>query len=231
MDWHRVERGWEEYLKDAGEEHWREAFVPVIEGVIVDQGEQWNADLGMRFDVHNLFAEEWFSDYMLGFPEHILETTRGDMALLLQQGMKEGWSINETMDQLDLVFKGWIDGDLSEEEREQLKVRTPAYRREMIARTETLKASNAGSMELFRGWGMPMKEWLATFDPPRARAEHMDAGRRYTEGGDPGPIGIDEYFVVGGERMLYPHDPNASAGNVINCRCSVAPYDPAWANL
>ena len=39
---------------------------------------------------------------------------------------------------------------------------------------------------------------------------------------------IDETFEVeniegGVDNMLYPSDPNGSAGNVCNCRCVVAP--------
>lgn len=30
---------------------------------------------------------------------------------------------------------------------------------------------------------------------------------------------LDKPFYVGGERLMYPADPNGSAGNVINCRC------------
>ena len=31
-------------------------------------------------------------------------------------------------------------------------------------------------------------------------------------------------FLVGGEQLLYPGDPAGSSENVINCRCSVAPF-------
>ena len=41
-------------------------------------------------------------------------------------------------------------------------------------------------------------------------------------------VNIDETFEVeningGVDNMLYPLDPNGSAGNVCNCRCTVAP--------
>jgi len=35
-------------------------------------------------------------------------------------------------------------------------------------------------------------------------------------------VGYNEKFNVSGQEMEYPGDPNASAGNVVNCRCTVA---------
>lgn len=69
--------------------------------------------------------------------------------------------------------------------------------------------------------------WLATISG-RTRPEHVSAGRRYAPGGRPGPIPIRDSFVVGGEKMRFPHDPNASAGNVIGCRCVDVLYSKEW---
>jgi hypothetical protein len=33
---------------------------------------------------------------------------------------------------------------------------------------------------------------------------------------------LEKPFFVGGENILYPGDGKASAGNVINCRCTIA---------
>jgi uncharacterized protein with gpF-like domain len=40
-------------------------------------------------------------------------------------------------------------------------------------------------------------------------------------------VGTDEDFAVGGEALRFPADPAGSAGNTINCRCSVLPIIPA----
>jgi hypothetical protein len=35
-------------------------------------------------------------------------------------------------------------------------------------------------------------------------------------------VPLDKPFNVSGQNLMFPGDPNGSAGNVINCRCSVA---------
>ena len=88
-----------------------------------------------------------------------------------------------------------------------------------LVRTEATAAANYATMQsaqtIFPGAQM-MKEWVASFDD-RTRDAHAEAGASQ-------PIPYDESFLVGGEFMQYPGDPAGSAANVVNCRCSVAPF-------
>lgn len=99
----------------------------------------------------------------------------------------------------------------------------------VTARTEVIGAANAGAYEqmVFSGFTDDEvdKEWLATEDP-RTRKSHREAdGQR---------VGLHQPFVVdvvkseggvdvtvGTENLRFPGDPEGSAGNVINCRCSI----------
>lgn len=84
-----------------------------------------------------------------------------------------------------------------------------------IARTEVVGASNAGSyagVTALGTYGPARKVWLATVDS-RTREAHMDA--------DGQAVALDEPFIVDGEELEYPGDPAGSAGNVINCRCTL----------
>ena len=86
-----------------------------------------------------------------------------------------------------------------------------------IARTETIAASNAGAMAGANDVGIALnKVWLATRDD-RTRQEHLDM--------DNVAVGYNDDFIVDGERLEYPGDPNGSPENVINCRCAVA-FEP-----
>lgn len=208
------------YIAGDSQENWRKVFLPVIEGLIIQQGEMWNAAMGMQWDVRNLFAEAAFNDYMIKFAQQIAKTTNDDITALLQQAMKEGWSIPDMEKALGSLFEQYMSGDLTDEQRAWFEERMPAYRRENISRTETIRASNNGSYQLFKGWGAQGKEWLATYDPPRARDTHMAAGTRYSGAG---AIPIGDPFMVDGEALQYPGDPNGSAANVCNCRCSLSP--------
>ena len=58
---------------------------------------------------------------------------------------------------------------------------------------------------------MKIKIWVATLDG-NTRDAHA--------GADGQEVPIDMPFNVGGEALMFPGDPNGSAENVINCRCS-----------
>ena len=61
--------------------------------------------------------------------------------------------------------------------------------------------------------GVKKKRWVTSGDS-EVRRLHRDAGYRYREG-----IPVDQPFVLGGDFLMYPGDPNGSAANIINCRC------------
>lgn len=41
-------------------------------------------------------------------------------------------------------------------------------------------------------------------------------------------VDVDKPFVIGGEEMMYPRDPAASASNTVNCGCMVIPHMEHW---
>lgn len=210
-----------DYLQISSQENWRETFAPLIQGVVTDQAERWNAAFGVTFDVQNLFALQWFEDYKLTFSNYIMTTSQNDLSALLQQGMYEGWSIPETQRHIGELFDQWTQGGMSDD-LNWFEERMPAYRLEMIARTETMRASNVGSYNLFRQWKAPYKEWMATGDD-RTRPSHMDAWGAYSRGGRVGPIPINDMFQVGGKDMAYPGDPAGGTAETVNCRCAILP--------
>jgi hypothetical protein len=230
MDWAAVFEAWVKYLE--GAEVWRKVFVPLIKGVITDQAERWAAELGLRFDVRNFFAEDWFDAYMLKFAQPINKTTTDFLSRMLKQAMEEGWSIPDMQKRIEAAFDVWAkDTTLTEEERAWFEERLPQYRTEMIARTETMRASNAGTTELYKDWGVKEKEWLSTKDDrTRTYGENRYAKQGPTEhladwpeGPNGQVVGIGEPFVVSGEKLEFPGDPEGSPENTINCRCTVLP--------
>jgi len=97
-------------------------------------------------------------------------------------------------------------------------------RGETIARTETLKALNAGRQEaLDQLIENPnndvqaqdvVRAWDSTGEDGRTRQSHLDADKQ-----DPVPQGVP--FIVGGYSMMYPGDSSMGAppGETVNCRC------------
>lgn len=221
IEWNDVEKSIEEYLAEASDDNWRKVFIPLMQGIITEQGKRWAVELGMEFDVRNLFAEEWFDKYKLQFAKKINDTTSESIHDVLAQAQAEGWSVPETQKNLTTMFKQWMNGDLSKDDFAWFTERMPPHRTEAIARTETIRASNAGNDALFNDWGVKKKEWLATKDD---RTRTYDKGDEFDHvEADGQVVNIDEPFTVSGEKLMYPGDPSGSPGNTINCRCTELP--------
>ncbi|MDD5517841.1 MAG: phage minor head protein [Candidatus Omnitrophica bacterium] len=214
INWKDVEKDWQEYFDEADEENWRKTFVPVIQGVMTDRAKALAIDFGFQFDVVNFYAREWFTDYMLVFAQDINDNTSETLSNMLDQAMNEGWSIPDMQKNMTTMFDQWMKGDIPAEEFQWYKDRMPARRTENIARSESIRASNAGSHELYRENKVKQHEWLSTNDD-RTRPEHAEANGQVRD--------IDEPFNVGGEKLLYPGDPAGSPGNTCQCRCTDLP--------
>lgn len=82
-----------------------------------------------------------------------------------------------------------------------------------IARSEAHTALERGAWEAANSLGVRVtKDWVSREDS-LVRPAHAAAHGQTRE--------IDGNFVVGGELMMYPGDPKASARNNANCRCTV----------
>jgi HK97 family phage portal protein len=209
------------YLSGDSLDGWKKEFQLLIEAIIQDQGKMLNAAFGMEFDVRNLFSEAFFDTYIIPFVQEVASTTEETIRLMLKQGMEEGWSIDAMTDHLFKMFDYWMNDELSPEEFAWYSERMPVWRREMIARTETIGASNYGSHEIYKGWGVKRREWLSTMDD---RTRGMGKNDNYDHVTPNGQVrSIDEPFDVSGEKLMYPGDKAGSAGNVINCRCTTIP--------
>lgn len=206
----------ESYLARQSRDAWRQAFVPIVQGVIGDQASNWATVLGVQFDVRNLYAERWFEAYILEFAQAVSQTTGDGISTVLQQSVREGWGFDQTTGRLQQVFRQWQAGGQAPADFDWLEARMPTYRAMTIARTETMRASNAGALRLFEEWGADGKEWAAHLDH-RVRDSHRAADGQVQPAGQP--------FTVGGARLMYPLDSSLGAplGEIINCRCTVLP--------
>ncbi len=101
-----------------------------------------------------------------------------------------------------------------------------AARAETILRTELQRAFNLStfSQQQASAERIPglTKSWVATADT-RTRESHLRAHMRYKDN----PIPINEPFIVGGHKLMYPNDPNGPPEETINCRCRPATHHPA----
>ena len=149
-------------------------------------------------------SESWLSSvtnflskFALQFVTDIMRTERERMMKLFQQATEEGWGYEKLA-------------------REVASSKMPLKRARVIARTEAHRGAMAGSKEGANSLPYEVvKEWLSASDSrvrrePRNRFDHVELNGQQRE--------IDEPFH-NEEDIMFPGDPEASAGNTIQCRC------------
>jgi len=135
----------------------------------------------------------------------ITETTKEQIRRFLIQSSEKNYTLPETIALLRV--SGITD-----------------YRAELIARTETGRAANIGSMVGTASTGLvTLKEWISARDNrtrriPRDQFDHLNM--------DGIKIPFDAKFKLqnkkgGFDLMLHPCDSSGSAGDVCNCRCTL----------
>ena len=123
---------------------------------------------------------------------------------LMEQAQREGIG----NDQLSQFLRDNLEKEFSRFER---------WRADRIVNTETLTAQQRGAMDGAKSLGIDMKkQWIAY--PGLAQTAERHA---IMPGVNGQTVEMNMPFIVGGEALDHPGDPNGSAENVINCRCDV----------
>jgi len=115
---------------------------------------------------------------------------------------------------LDSLHEGWSIPQTAKALTEKIDGIAP-WQATMLARTDLIALANGASQQravVVNSPELQFKTWLATPDE-RTRMDHRHAHGQ--------TVPISQPFTVGGEQLLYPGDPSASDGNVINCRCTL----------
>jgi len=124
------------------------------------------------------------------------KTTTDALRATLMEGVSLGEDLGQIRDRISTVYDEAQD-----------------FRAETIARTEVGAAQNFGRVAEMENQKVEKKVWIATFS--NTRDAHAAADGQI--------VGVHESFTVDGESLEYPGDPSGSAGNTINCQCSVSP--------
>ena len=134
----------------------------------------------------------------------ITDTLKDKIKAEIIKGQEQGWGVDKIARNLnDAEFPNWMA--------------------KRIVRTELNKASNIGAMVAAADLNIEVnKEWLSAQDDrtrriPRDAYDHLDMNGK--------TVGFDERFIVPSTKsidaMLHPGDPDASVGNIVNCRCTL----------
>lgn len=189
---------------------WQEEFVPLFAGLLAAQGENISAGFGITFDLASETTLAWLDAYSAKFAEGITGVTGQKVEDLIRLGQQEGWSVPD------------MRKALTEEFDQFDKIRAEA-----IARTETIKSSNAGSLEAYRQAGIMKKEWLAVMDG-RTCAFCAEMHAKYGPG--TGGVSLTEVYwneggdmIVGDQKLSFNYESIVHPPLHTNCRCDIIP--------
>jgi hypothetical protein len=92
-----------------------------------------------------------------------------------------------------------------------------------VVRTELGRAFSAATQQ---------RQEQASQHLPGLRKQWRRSGKVHSrvthDAADGQVVDVDEPFLVGGEKLMYPRDPKASARNTVNCGCVQLPYMADW---
>lgn len=158
--------------------------------------EEWTAQIIEYLRYHNA-----------RFVVSITETTTEYLIRQLEQGLADGLSLNEIAAKLDLeVPQIYLNRSFA------------------IARTELNRATNLGTQLAAKDYEYETEKTWITAKDHRVRGREGSYSHIALDGkkidtfdkfGNPNPFN-------NGEPITQPGDPNASPGNTINCRCTIA---------
>jgi uncharacterized protein with gpF-like domain len=122
---------------------------------------------------------------------------------------------------VSVIAKGYQDNISVAEITRNLQNKFGWYKAQAlrIARTETTTATNYATVLAAENSDFELeKTWISVQDkrtrrPPNSIYDHLDMNGV--------KVDLDKPFFTSGEEIMYPGDPKAKAGNVINCRCKV----------
>lgn len=112
------------------------------------------------------------------------------------------------------------------DEPEKVVSGTKFYRwqAERIARTESIGAANYAALEAAEISGYVMvKEWISAHDKRTRSHNKGDLYDHVEKDGERIPLRAEFIFNEGDDKLQFPGDPTGEPGNVINCRCTIAP--------
>lgn len=185
-------------------------FVEIYSTIGLNYGNKVNNDIEKVKKANILFNEYLLKQILLFLSTEggvKINSVRDTLVMDVIKSIKDGLGENATIVDLQNAIYALI-------RKSQSFYKWQALR---IARTETTSASNFSAIEAAKNSDLVLdKMWISVQDD-RTRLnpfDHLDMNNQKQE--------LEKPFFVGGENIMYPGDTKASAGNVINCRCTVA---------
>ena len=199
-----------EYMDIHGIEEWELLFLPLFAGVMSDQAVLLAEALGISmWDVANPEVQAFISNYSFKFANGLGATTKESLRGLVTSAQAEGWSINKLRDELAGAYGGW-----------------DKTRATMIARTETIRSSNAGAVMSYRQAGIEYKQWFTAEDGrvcgycQEMHNKIVGVSENYWAMGDEMTVEVEDQKPT---TMTFSYEDIGAPPLHPNCRCTILP--------
>jgi len=147
-----------------------------------------------------------FTEYTIGHQAVVLGGVPMDIQRDLRHSARIAIANGETVQQMRRRFE------------DVFRVRASASRTLRVARTESSTYINGLREKIFDAQGVEKRKWTTALDE-KVRPDHRRLGRS-----GPRAVGYNYMEFLGKSgAMLHPHDPQAPASQVVNCRCVLTP--------
>lgn len=168
-------------------------------------------DLDIDFEVLPQAALDELEDFVNDVEPEVLDTVGDGVERTIEEAFNEGLDRDDVAD----VLRGELDReDVSEFLQNGLDNELGENAAQRHARTIVQGASERGNDTAIQESSAIGERWVVTSDD-RARDSHMAAdGQIIPAGGT---------FLVGGDRLRHPGDPQGSIEEIAMCRCTIQP--------
>ncbi len=154
--------------------------------------------------------DDMLERYLIDYYEHLKDTWKGiagtdvnQLSKIITDGINEDRTLASIAKEIESKYKPTSSDFMNQ------------WRAGTIARTETSMAANKTSHDVMEYGGIATTVWIVS-GSGRERPWHLEAHGQ--------TVGINEPYIVMGERLMYPGDRNGSPANIINCQCNEVPF-------
>ena len=158
------------------------------------------------FEIDDPRLLQFFDEHQNRLAGTAPETIQNNLRTSMRAGLEAGETIQQLRDRVSQVF------DISASSPKTLSV----------ARTESASFMNGARDVMFEAQGFTEHEWITAGDEV-VRDDHVIFGQSGPQMRGFNFMGLPGVAVPGPGRLRHPHDVDAPAGQVINCRCVSIP--------
>lgn len=194
------QRAWETRLSNE--------IYPNMETLIANSLRAVEDEIGIGVNLDNTEAKDFVKSYSFKFAQKVSQTSADRVRGIILKSKEEGNSLREVRQNLNAEFTQWS-----------------AVRTRMVARTETIRASNYGARFGYQQSGVEEMEWLASSDAC-GYCQSLDGTKLPTTGTflDVGSeiVGA-EGTPEAGKVLRNNYEPVGAPPAHPNCRCTIIP--------